>query len=178
LLRCSIEVTCIPELPGVNYEGMPILLKSQPVLLASQTETEANSMVESGKGKILVQLKEDKIVSSANKGGSEAILQIDNGTLSLIVLKVGQGKDEVITSIEINEEYPRVKLNRKCPREMVLALSSEDSCTVSFKNSEVRDLFTLFLRLFVAKKSLEKFEKVQEETEDVKPFSEGSEEKI
>ena len=33
-----IEVTCIPELAGVNYEGMPILLKSQPVVLSTSTE--------------------------------------------------------------------------------------------------------------------------------------------
>jgi hypothetical protein len=58
---CRIEVTCIPELPDANYEGMPILLKSQPVSLAPQTENEANYMLQEGKGKYLVHIREAQI---------------------------------------------------------------------------------------------------------------------
>jgi hypothetical protein len=44
-------------MPGYNYEGMPILIKSQPIALAPETELEANKLYQNGKGKFLVSLK-------------------------------------------------------------------------------------------------------------------------
>ena len=86
MLGYRIEITCIPELQGVNYEGMPILLKSKPIRLSPQTENEAKYMVEAGVGKIFLHIKEAKLSYGIINGGSEALMKIQGDELSLILL--------------------------------------------------------------------------------------------
>lgn len=67
---------------------------------------------------------------------------------------LGQSNEQEVMRVEINEEYPQVKINRKNPKEMLLMWNEKEYCTLWFKNSEIRDTFCLFLKLFVARKSL------------------------
>lgn len=53
-----------------------------------------------------------------------------------------------------------MKISRKYPRELYMELNGEESCTLWFKNNELRDSFCLFLKLFVAKMALNGLEKV------------------
>ena len=111
-------------------------------------------MLQEGKGKYLVHIREAHIDECNISHNSEALLQIEKGELSLLLLKLGQSKEQEAKRIVIDEEYPQVKLNRKNPKEMVLHWNEKEHCTIWFKNSEIRDTFCLFLKLFIARKSI------------------------
>jgi hypothetical protein len=90
--------------------------------------------------------------------GSEAMIQVEGGQLTVLETKFGQINDQVLKVVEMDEHYPQITLNRKNPKEAIFKFNEEESCVVMFKGHDIRDSFYLFYKLFVARKSLEKLE--------------------
>lgn len=149
---------------------MPIQLKSAPITLAPETESEATHLAESGKGKFFIELKEARIKGRSIAHGCESLIKFEGLRLILCQMKFGQLNDDVLKEITVDELYPQLVPNRRASRELTLKFNDEESCLINFKNHEVRDIFCLLNKLMVAKIAVKKAEMATEKPANHSPI--------
>lgn len=57
IYRCRIHVQCVPEVPEVEYEGMPIIKEIGPIKIDNETEEESNDLIDARKGTFSIKIK-------------------------------------------------------------------------------------------------------------------------
>lgn len=53
-----VQAECVPEVEGMEYEGMPLSKLVGPVILDSETVAETNELLEAGRAKFFVRFNE------------------------------------------------------------------------------------------------------------------------
>lgn len=95
---------------------MPIVLKTNTISLSSETENEVNQLLNMGKAKFFIELKDLRIKGKNNTHGSESMIRIDGNKLIICQMKFGHLNDEILKEQIISEDYPQIVLNRKMHR--------------------------------------------------------------
>lgn len=163
-----IEITCIPELPGVPYEGMPIMLKTNPICLSAETEAEATELLNFGRAKFFIDIKEGKLKHRYVPNNSEGLIKIEGDKITICHIKFGQLSDEVMKESVFDENYPQFLTGRKNSKELTLKLNEEEHLVIFFKGHEVRDTFSLLLKLIMMRVSMQKMKQQPKEIEETK----------
>ena len=76
-------------MPQGSYQGMPILLKTPAVTLAPSTEQEASQMLQSGKARFTVDLRQGRIKGRNVYPGMQVALRVDEGVLAVCLVRHG-----------------------------------------------------------------------------------------
>lgn len=95
---------------------MPIQLKSTPLTLAMDTESESTQMVSQGKAKFFVELKEARFKNKNISHGCESMIKIDGFKMIVCQMKFGQLHDDIIKEVTVDDLFPQLVINRKMSR--------------------------------------------------------------